>query len=120
MTQLYDIQTSGTYPDGERSFTNVGAGGDVAAGVLFYDTNCAGCHGDNGRDNGNGDIITINQEIGRSIGEFVREKPYELQHKTVYGNLGSTPSMSGVSDATLNDVKNMFAALADSEAYPDL
>ena len=120
VTQLYDIQTSGTYPAGERSFVNVGAGGDVEAGVSFYDANCAGCHGANGRDDGNGNIISFNEEIGRSMGEFVREKPYELQHKAVYGNLGSTPAMLGVPGATLDEIKNMFAALADTDAYPDL
>jgi mono/diheme cytochrome c family protein len=120
VTQLYDIQTSGSYPTGDREFTNVGAGGDVPAGVSFYDSNCAGCHGANGRDDGNGNVISYNEEIGKSMGEFVREKPYELQHKAVYGNLGSTPAMSGVANATLEDIKNMFAALADTEAYPDL
>ncbi len=116
--QLYTINTDGTYPTGSRTFTNVGAGGNVAAGVTFYDANCASCHGDNGRDDGNGNIIDINASIGRSIGEFVREKPYELQHKAVYGNLGS--SMSGVNNASLDDIKNMFIALSDVAAYPDL
>ncbi len=54
------------------------------------------------------------------MGEFVREKPYELQHKAVYGNLGSSPAMLGVNDATQDDIKNMFAALSDAVAYPDL
>ena len=41
VTELYDIQTNGTYPDGDRSFANVGEGGDAAAGVTFYDNNYA-------------------------------------------------------------------------------
>ena len=116
--ELYTLNITGAYPTGSRTFSNVGEGGDVAAGVIFYDTNCSGCHGANGRDDGNGNIIDINEDIGRSIGEFVREKPYELQHKTVYGNLGST--MSGTNDASQDDVKNMFAALSDVSNYPDL
>jgi len=120
VTQLYTIQTEGTYPSGSRTFTHVGTGGDAAAGVTFYDNNCASCHGANGRDDGNGNIIPFNQDIGRSIGEFVREKPYELQHKAVFGNLGSTPQMLGVNNATIDDIKNMFLALSDAVAYPDL
>ena len=120
VTQLYTIQTNGTYPTGSRTFANVGSGGDVTAGVTFYNNNCAACHGANGRDDGNGNIIPFNQEIGRSIGEFVREKPYELQHKAVYGNLGSTPEMLGVNSAIIDDIRNMFLALSDATAYPDL
>ncbi len=120
VTLLYEIQTTGTYPTGERSFSNVGAGGDAAAGVAFFDANCAGCHGANGRDDGDGNVLAFNLEIGRSIGEFVREKPYEIQHKAVYGALGTTPAMSGIATASRDDIKNMFAALANTEAYPDL
>ena len=118
--QLYDIQTTGTYPSGERDFVNVGKNGDVVAGDVFYQANCASCHGTNGRDDGDGNVIAINVEIGRSMGQFAREKPYEMQHKARYGNLGSTPQMPGVADATLDDIKNMFKALADTEAFPDL
>jgi thiosulfate dehydrogenase len=117
--QLYTLNTTGTYPSGSRTFTDVGAGGNVAAGVTFYEANCAGCHGINGRDDGN-NIIAINASIGRSMGEFVREKPYELQHKAVHGNLGSNPQMLGVGNATLDDIKNMFFALSDATEYPDL
>lgn len=120
VTQLYAIQTSGSYPTGSRTFTDVGSGGNVSAGVTFYNNNCASCHGANGRDDGNGNIIAFNQEIGRSMGEFVREKPYELQHKAVYGNLGSTPPMLGINSATMDDIRNMFLALSDKTAYPDL
>lgn len=118
--QLYTLNTTGTYPSGSRTFTNVGAGGNVSAGVAFYDANCAVCHGANGRDDGNGNVIAINTSIGRSMGEFVREKPYELQHKAVYGNLGSTPQMLGVPNASFDDIKNMFIALSDVTEYPDL
>ena len=120
VTQLYDITTTGTYPDGSREFSNVGAGGDAAAGTVFYVNNCAGCHGVNGRDDGAGNIIPVNEDIGRSMGEFIREKPYEIQHKAVYGALGSSPMMTGVADATFTDILNMFAALSNTTNYPDL
>ncbi len=54
------------------------------------------------------------------MGEFAREKPYEMQHKARFGNLGSSPEMLGKSDATLEDIKNMFKALGDPVNYPDL
>jgi mono/diheme cytochrome c family protein len=116
--QLYDVNVTGTYPTGSRTFSNVGKDGDAAAGTIFYNANCATCHGTNGRDDGNGAIITINADIGRSMGEFAREKTYEMQHKSVYGNLGS--SMGGTNDATLTDIKNMLKALSDPIKYPDL
>ena len=54
------------------------------------------------------------------MGEFIREKPYEIQHKAVYGALGSSPMMTGVADATFSDILNMFAALSNATNYPDL
>ena len=115
---LYDVNITGTYPTGSRSFSNVGKDGDAVAGTTFYNANCASCHGTNGRDDGSGTIIPINADIGRSMGEFAREKTYEMQHKAVYGNLGS--SMGGTNDATLTDIKNMLKALSDPLMYPDL
>ncbi len=118
--QLYDIQTSGTYPTGSRTFINVGKDGDALAGKVFYDINCASCHGSNGRDDDLGNLISINASIGRSMGEFAREKPYEMQHKARFGNLGSNPKMLGAGDVSLVDIKNMLKALADVTNYPDL
>lgn len=120
VTKLYDIVTEGVYPTGSRSFTNVGKDGDAAAGTTFFADNCAVCHGANGRDN-NGVVIGINEDIGKSIGEFARKKPYELQHKAVYGNLGSSmASTSATEAATQADIKNMLKALSDPVAFPDL
>ena len=115
--QLYDVVTTGTYPTGTRIFTNVGKNGDAALGKVFYDNNCASCHGSNGRDN-NGTIVSINANIGLSMGQFAREKTYEIQHKSRYGTLGS--SMAGTPTATVDDIKNMLKALADPTKYPDL
>lgn len=120
VTKLYDIVTEGVYPTGSRTFTNVGKDGDATAGTTFFADNCAICHGANGRDN-NGVIISINQDIGKSIGEFARKKPYELQHKAVYGNLGSSMmSTSATEAASMTDIKNMLKALSDPVAFPDL
>jgi len=118
--QLYDITVSGTYPTGSRTFSNIGKDGNATAGAAFYDSNCASCHGANGRDDGAGTIIAINANIGLSMGQFARSKPYELQHKARFGQLGSSPLMTGVSSATLTDIKDMLKALADTNNYPDL
>ena len=54
------------------------------------------------------------------MGEFIREKPYEIQHKAIYGALGSFPQIQGVPDASFDDIKDMFKALSDETAYPGL
>ncbi|MDH5381637.1 MAG: c-type cytochrome [Cyclobacteriaceae bacterium] len=117
---LYDIQTTGTYPTGSRTFSNVGKDGNAVAGKAFYDTNCASCHGNNGRDDDQGAVLQINLNIGKSMGQFARDKPYELQHKARFGNLGSTPAMLGTGDVSITDIKNMMKALSDPTAYPSL
>jgi len=107
--QLYDLNIMGVYPTGTKTFTNLGKDGDAVAGALFYSNNCASCHGSNGRDGA--------YFGGLSIGEHARQEPYELQHIAVYGNLGT--SMYGVSDANIQDIKNLLKALSDPIAYPD-
>lgn len=118
--QLYTIVTAGSYPQGSRDFTNIGRNGDADIGASFYSQHCAACHGKNGRDDSQGNPLIINKDIGRSMGEFAREKPYELQHKARYGNLGSEPQMLGVPYASQDDIKNLLKALSDKVNYPDL
>jgi len=107
-SQLYDTVTTGTYPDGTRSFENIGKGGDAAHGAEVYAANCSACHGDDGR------LIVVDEEF--SIGSFAREKPYELGHKAKFGQLG-TPMDPRVTD--INDIRDLFAALVDPAAFPD-
>lgn len=118
--QLYTISATGTYPSGSRTFSDIGKDGNAALGETFFASNCASCHGQNGRDDGAGNILSINSDIGLSMGQFARTKPYELQHKARFGNLGSSPEMLGVNDATLNDIKNLLKALSNSTKYPNL
>jgi len=112
VTQLYDLNTTGVYPNGTRTFTNIGKDGDVAAGNIFYSNNCASCHGADGKQ-----IPIIHDGVVTSVGNAGREAPHELQHKVKFGSLGS--SMTGVPDATETDVKNLFKALQDLSTYPD-
>ncbi len=106
-TVLYDINLTGTYPTGSRTFTNVGKDGDAAAGDTFL-ASCLSCHGADGN--------ALNLE-GFGLGQYGRLKPYELQHQAVSGHLGS--SMMGVNNATPNDIKNMLKALQNTTKYPD-
>jgi len=107
--QLYDLATSGTYPTGSKTMTNLGKDGDAAAGDTFFANTCAQCHGPAGK--------TIPLE-GKSLGDFARGGPHETQHKIKNGHPGSI--MPGQPDATLTDVKNLLKALSDEVKYPIL
>jgi mono/diheme cytochrome c family protein len=111
-TQLYEVTTEGTYPTGSRTFSNFGEGGDAANGDALY-ARCAGCHGDNGI--GGGFPI---DEGAFSVGSFLRSKPYELWHKVKFGQLGSVV-MDAQGIDTLEDMRDLYAALADETKYPD-
>jgi len=104
---LYDLATSGTYPTGSKTMTNLGRDGSASAGDAFYTTNCASCHGTNGTN------IALE---GKSLGDFARGGPHETQHKAKNGHPGS--SMKGLPDATETDIKNLLKALADETKYP--
>ncbi|MFK5857618.1 MAG: c-type cytochrome [Bacteroidota bacterium] len=107
VSQLYDATYEGTYPTGSATFNNVGLNGDAANGNTYYTSNCAGCHG--------GDGTTLEME-GKTLGEFVRSKPNEVQHKVHYGQLGST--MIGKFDITLEQMRDLYKANADETAFP--
>lgn len=107
--QLYQINTTGTYPTGSRTFTDVGRDGDAQNGRVIYSNSCAeGCHGANGTD------IDLG---GRSIGQFAREKSYELHHKVLSGQLGTR---MGPTDLTDEEMKDLYKALANPTDFPDL
>lgn len=109
---LYDLNVSGAYPTGSRTFTNLGKDGDSALGDAYYASKCASCHGADGTD------IIIDGTL--TLGKFTREKPYEFQHKTKFGNPdGYLDGMIGTSDATVEDLKNLLKALNDNNKYPD-
>ena len=108
VSKLYDATYTGTYPNGSASFSNVGLDGNATTGATFYSTDCAACHGVDG--------TSIDLE-GRTIGKFAREKSNEMQHKVKYGQLGS--DMVGEFDMTLEQMKDLYKALADTDAFPD-
>ncbi|PJA09644.1 MAG: hypothetical protein COX70_01270, partial [Flavobacteriales bacterium CG_4_10_14_0_2_um_filter_32_8] len=106
---LYDIIVTGTYPTGSRVFTNVGKDGVAATGNAYFASNCAGCHG------ATGTAIQLDGG-GNYIGDFLRDKPFETQHKIKFGQLGA--AMGGFPTATEMDAKNLFKAGQDTLAFP--
>jgi len=108
VSNLYDATYTGTYPTGSAAYANIGLDGNEANGNAYYTANCAACHGADGK--------TIALET-LSLGKFVRSKPYEVQHKIKYGQLGS--SMVGEFDITLNQVKDLYKAINNTTNFPD-
>jgi len=106
--ELYDTVTVGTYPTGSRTFENVGQDGNAANGADIFASKCSVCHG------AEGTLIIVDKEF--SVGSFARAKPYELWHKVKFGQLG-TAMDPRVTD--INDIQDLFAALADAVAFPD-
>ena len=89
------------------TFSNIGALGNAANGKTVYDASCASCHG------ADGTAIDID---GRSLGQFVREKPHEAWFKAKFGEAG-TGMNPGLVSAT-SDLQDLYAALADETNYP--
>ena len=109
VTELYDADYTGAYPNGSFDFSNIGTNGDEANGnKLYTDRNCALCHG------ADGSAIIMD---GKTVGEFTRSKAYEVQHKVKYGQLGS--SMGGEFDMTSSEMKDLYKALANETNFPD-
>ncbi len=110
-SELYTLTLgSGTYPNRERSFSEIGLDGDVANGNQVFADNCASCHGDYGT------LIQVDGDY--TVGAHVRAKPYEDQHKVKFGHLGSTMGAI-LADAEFDDIKDLLKALSDSDMYPD-
>jgi len=105
---LYETNIVGTYPTGSASYSDIGRDGKAAAGDAFYASNCASCHG------ADGTTISFG---GRSMGEFAKDKTYELQFKVVSGQLGSS---MGATPITLNEMKDLLKALDDETKYPPI
>ncbi|MEJ2240330.1 MAG: c-type cytochrome [Gemmatimonadales bacterium] len=118
---LYDIEVSGPVMYVDRSvdppvvvaptvtYTNVGALGDEVAGQALFASTCGGCHGADG---------TAHDLEGRSLGQFVREKPNEAWFKAKFGEAGTgmTPGLV----TAISDLQDLYAALANATNFPDL
>lgn len=112
VSKLYDASYTGTYPTGKSVFSNVGLDGNEANGNVYYKTNCASCHGTDGKS-----IRNLDATFGMTVGKFTRTKPNELQHKIHYGQLGS--SMGGKFNISVSEMKDLYKAMANTTTYPD-
>ncbi len=118
---LYDIEVTGPamYVDYTADpdtvvaptiiYSNVGALGVEAAGQALYTSTCEGCHGVDGTDHDLG---------GRSLGEFVREKPNEAWFKAKFGEPGTGMTPGLVTETS--ELQDLYAALANATNFPDL
>ncbi|MBI5326262.1 MAG: hypothetical protein HZB41_13490 [Ignavibacteriae bacterium] len=53
---------------------------------------------------------------GMTSGKFIRSKPNEVQHKVKFGQLGSIMIATPI---TLDEMKNLYKALADTVKFPN-
>lgn len=109
VADLYDSQTTGTYPTGSISYSNIGKDGNTANGDAIFGSRCASCHGSDG-------TMFLVDGNEYTIGSFIRSKPNEAQHKMKFGQLGSAMG-SLVTD--LAEMKDLYKALTDETKYPD-
>ena len=75
---FYDLTTSGAYPNGTKTFSNIGKGGNAANGLTVYNAKCKSCHGADGKSI---DIYCENLFMGKMF----RTNAHEVQHKAVWG-----------------------------------
>lgn len=119
-TELYDLAVTGAAMHWDYTgdspvlvtptltFSNVGMDGDAANGETIVQANCAACHG------ADGTSLDIG---GRTLGQFIREKPHEAWLKVKFGEPGTGMAPGLVTE--LSDLKDMFKALTDTTTYPD-
>lgn len=119
-TALYDLAVTGEQMSWDYSttprtlikptltFSSVGAEGDATNGAAVFAQSCTECHGADGTE------IDIG---GRSLGQFIREKPHEAWFKAKFGEPGTgmNPGLLTV----LSDLQDLYAALADETNFPN-
>lgn len=111
VTQLYDATYTGTYPTGKATFSNTGKDGNATNGRTYYNNKCTICHGTDGKK-----IPDLDATAGMTLGKFVRTKSNEAQHKIKFGQLGSAMTAF---KTTLQELKDLYKAVADTIAYPN-
>jgi hypothetical protein len=120
-SDLYDIEVSGPqmYVDYTQdppvvvaptiTYSNIGAAGVASRGNTIYSERCGSCHG------ADGTALDIG---GRSVGQFVREKPNEAWFKAKFGEAGKGMAPGLVSD--LQELQDLYAALVVVADFPNL
>ncbi len=121
VSDFYDMATTGTYPTGTKTFSNIGKGGNAASGLVTYTAKCASCHGADGKK------IDVYCQ-GLFLGEMFRNDPHEMQHKAIWGMpndrehvdagctfAGPMPAMT----ITDQDIRNMMEMGKNVTMFPD-
>ena len=117
---FYDLSTSGFYPTGTKTFSNIAKGGDAAAGLVTYNAKCKSCHGADGKS------IDIYCQ-GLYLGEMFRDDAHEIQHKAIWGMpIDREHIDAGCADAdampaisiTDQDIRNMMVMGQDTVLFP--
>lgn len=106
---LYDSQTTGTYPTGSIAFSDIGKDGSATNGDAIYSERCVSCHG------ADGTAFLVDGD-SFTVGSHLRAKPYEGHHKIKFGQLGSDMESLVTTPA---EMKDLYKALADEAKYPD-
>jgi Cytochrome c len=119
--EFYQLTTTGTYPTGTKSFSDIGRNGDPVNGLALYASKCAGCHG------ADGSAINIYCK-GEWLGDMFRNDPHEMQYKMVWGmpedrehNTMGCNSMWMMPAQTLTDqdIRDIMTAGLDVTKFPD-
>ncbi len=118
---FYTTTTTGTYPTGKVTFSNIGKNGDAAAGLVTYKAKCESCHGADGKK------IDIYCQ-GLFLGEMFRKDPHEIQHKAIWGmpkdreHLDAGCQAGGgimpAIDITDQDIRNLMVMGQDTLLFP--
>ncbi len=123
---FYTLTTTGTYPNGTKTFSDIGKGGNADAGLATYNAKCAGCHG------ADGSKIDIYCK-GIWLGDMFRNDPHEIQHKAIWGmpidrehidpNVCGSEALQGgymaPTGITDNDIRDMMVMGQDATKFPD-
>lgn len=118
---FYDMSTTGTYPTGSRTFSNIGKNGDATAGLATYNAKCKVCHGTDGM------AIDIYCQ-GLFLGEMFRHDPHEMHHKSVWGmpndreHIDAGCTFAGpmpAVDLTDQDIRNLMVMGQDEVLFPE-
>lgn len=111
-SDLYDISTTGNYPTGKITYSNIGKNGDATRGkAIFTSQGCAtaSCHG------ANGTAIKVDNAT-YTVGGFLRAKPNEAQHKIRFGQNENSGMLAR--QLTLQQMQDLYKALTDTVAFP--
>lgn len=111
-SDLYDISTSGNYPTGKITYSNIGKNGDATRGkAIFASQGCgsSGCHG------ANGTAIKVDNAT-YTVGGFLRAKPNEAQHKIRFGQNENSGMLAR--KLNLQEMQDLYKALTDTVAFP--